>query len=88
MNELDFKFWARCRRFAFLLLFIVGIVLIFNTTESMIKTVGFSNLTGVSIATDKRTVYLLISLFGFVGYFVETIFEKKHNDIKKEDINQ
>jgi hypothetical protein len=51
----------------------------------MINTVGFDNLTGVSIATDKRTAYLLVSLFGFVGYFVEAILERKYNDIKKED---
>ena len=73
MKEMDFKYWSRLRRFGFLVLFIVGIILIFNTTASIVNTVGFDNLTGVSIATDKRTVYLLVSLFGFVGYFVEVI---------------
>lgn len=86
MKEMDFKYWSRFRRFIFLVLFIVGIILIFNTTTSIINTVGFDNLTGVSIATDKRTTYLLVSLFGFVGYFVEVILERKYNDIKKEDI--
>ena len=86
MKEMDFKYWSMFRRFVFLILFIVGIILIFNTTASMIDTVGFDNLTGVSIATDKRTAYLLISLCGFVGYFVEVILERKYNDIKKEDI--
>ena len=85
MKEMDFKYWSMFRRFVFLILFIVGIILIFNTTASMIDTVGFDNLTGVSIATDKRTAYLLISLFGFVGYFVEVILERKYNEIKKED---
>ncbi len=85
MKELDFKFWSMVRRFIFLMLFIVGIILIFNTTTSMINTVGFDNLTGISIATDKRTVYLLISLFGFVGYFVEVVLERKYTDIKTED---
>ena len=86
MKEMDFKYWSRFRRFVFLVLFIVGIILIFNTTTSIINTVGFDNLTGVSIATDKRTTYLLVSLFGFVDYFVEVILERKYNDIKKEDI--
>lgn len=86
MKEMDFKFWSRVRRSIFLVLFIVGIILIFNTTVSMINTVGFDSLTGVSRATDKRTAYLLVSLFGFVGYFVETILERKYKDIKKEDI--
>ena len=72
MKEMDFKDWSRLRRFGFLVLFIVGIILIFNTLESMLK-VGFDSITGVSIATDKRTAYLLVSLFGFVGYFVEVI---------------
>ncbi|MDU5111061.1 MAG: hypothetical protein E6248_11475 [Clostridium sp.] len=87
MKELDFKFGSMVRRFIFLMLFFVGIILIFNTTASMINTVGFDNLTGESIATDKRTAYLLVSLFGFVGYFVEVILERKYKDIKKEDIN-
>lgn len=86
MKEMGFKFWSRVRRSIFLVLFIVGIILIFNTTVSMINTVGFDSLTGVSRATDKRTAYLLVSLFGFVGYFVETILERKYKDIKKEDI--
>lgn len=86
MKEMDFKFWSKVRRSIFLVLFIVGIILIFNTTVSMINTVGFDSLTGVSRATDKRTAYLLVSLFGFVGYFVETILERKYKDIKKEDI--
>lgn len=86
MGELNFKFWSRVRRFAFLMLFILGIILIFNTTTSMINTVGFDNLTGVSMTTDKRTAYLLVSLFGLVGYFVEAILERKYTDIKKEDI--
>ena len=51
----------------------------------MINTFGFNNLTGVSIATDKRTAHLLVSLFAFVGYFVEAILERKYNNIKKED---
>lgn len=85
MKRMNSKEWSRFRRFLFLVLFIVGIILIFNTTTVMIDTVGFNNLTGVSKATDKRTAYLLVSLFGFVGYFVETILERKDNDIKKED---
>lgn len=88
MEELDFKFWSRVRRFIFLLVLMVGAVLIFSTTKSMIKTVGFDNLTGASIATDRRTVYLLISLFGFVGYFVETIFERKYSYIKEKNNKQ
>ncbi|MCF0149368.1 MAG: hypothetical protein HUJ77_13355 [Clostridium sp.] len=87
MKELDFKFWSRVRRFVFLVLFIVGIILIFNTTTSIVNNAGFDNLTGMSRSTDKRIAYLLVSLFGFVGYFVETILEIKYKDIKKEDIN-
>ncbi|MEN8077566.1 hypothetical protein ABFP60_11440 [Clostridioides difficile] len=45
MKEMDLKYWSRFRRFAFLVLFIVGIILIFNTRTSMINTVGFDNLT-------------------------------------------
>lgn len=86
MKEMDFKYRSMFRKFLFLVLFIVGIILIFNTTTSMINTVGFDNLTGVSKATDKRTAYFLVSLFGFVGYFVEAILERKYNYIKKEAI--
>lgn len=77
MNELDLKFLSKARRLGYLLIFIVGSILTFNSTEYMVKTVGFDNLTGMSIATDRRTVFLLISLFGFISYFIETIFERK-----------
>lgn len=84
MGKIDFESWSIIRKLVFLVLFIVGIILIFNTSASMLN-VGVDSITGVSIATDKRTAYSLISLFGFVGYFVEVIFEK-YMDIKKEDI--
>lgn len=77
MNELDLKFLSKARRLGYLLIFIVGCILTFTSTEYMAKTVGFDNLKGMSIATDRRTVFLLISLFGFISYFIEIIFERK-----------
>ena len=77
MDELDLKFLSKARRLGYLLIFIVGSILTFTSTEYMAKTIGFDNLTGMSIATDRRTVFLLISLFGLVSYFIETIFERK-----------
>ena len=76
MNKVELKLWIVVRKIIFLTLFIVGSILVFNTTESIVNTIGFDNLTGVSIATDKRSVYILVSLFGLVGYFVEVILEK------------
>ena len=76
MNKVDSKLWMVVRKSIFLVLFIVGCILVFGTTESIVNTIGFDNLTGVSRATDKRSVYILISLFGLVGYFVEVILER------------
>ena len=76
MNKVDSKLWIVVRKSIFLAVFIVGCILIFNTTQSIVNTIGFDNLTGVSRATDKRSVYILISLFGLVGYFVEVILER------------
>ena len=76
MNKEDLKLWMVVRKSIFLAVFIVGCILVFNTTRSIVNTIGFDNLTGVSRATDKRSVYILISLFGLVGYFGEVILER------------
>lgn len=76
MDKVDSKLWMVVRKCIFLALFIVGCILVFNTTESIVNTIGFDNLTGVSRATDKRSVYILVSLFGLVGSFVEVILER------------
>lgn len=76
MNKVDSKLWMVVRKSIFLAMFIAGCILAFNTTQSIVNTIGFDNLTGISRATDRRSVYILISLFGLVGYFVEVILER------------
>jgi hypothetical protein len=71
------------RKFVYLGLFILGIILTFTITSSMFK-VGFDTTIGVMESADKRLAYSLISLFGLIGYFVETIFQKIGENTKKD----
>ena len=80
MNQSDLKFLSKARRLGYLLIFIVGSMLTFTSTDYMIKTVVFDNFAGASSAADRRVVFLLISLFGFISYFIETIFEKSNKE--------
>lgn len=70
------------RKVLFLVLFMIGMVFMFNSTTSMIE---FDGMTGSAIAADKRTVYFLVSLFGMIGYFLEVIFQRI-KEIKQEKV--
>lgn len=71
-------------KFVFLGLFILGVILTFTITNSMLS-LGIDSITGPMKAADKRFAYSLISLFGLTGYFVEVILERLGKGIKKED---
>lgn len=79
MKEKLIKECLKFRRFLFLFLFIMGIILIFSNTASM---VSFDHATVVAVAADRRTVYLLVSLFGFVCFFTDVILNRKNKDIE------
>lgn len=68
----------------FSFIFISGVLLIFNITNSMLE-VGFDTNIDVMKAADRRSAYILVSLFGLLGYFVETVLERVVMNSKKED---
>jgi len=55
----------------YLVIFCIGLALIYCNTSGMIGGSGFDSMTGPSIAADRRTIYIFITLFGLVSYFVE-----------------
>lgn len=57
----------------YLVIFCIGLVLLYFNTSAMIGGSGFDGMTGSSIAADRRTVYIFIALFGLVSYFVEMV---------------
>lgn len=69
------------KKILFAAIFVLGLWLIYSNTSQIAE---FSALTGNAIATDRRTVYIFITTFGFVGFFLETILEKLSRDHKKE----
>lgn len=80
MKEKKYKLLVLIRKCLFLSLFIISTVLIVNITPSMMETVGFDSITGVSLATDKRTAYFLWAVFGMIGYVVEVVLERIKNN--------
>lgn len=57
----------------YFVIFCAGLALLYFNTSAMIGGSGFDGATGPSIAADRRTVYILIALFGLVSYFVEMV---------------
>ena len=57
----------------YLVIFCIGLVLLYFNTSAMIGGSGFDGMTGASTAADRRTVYIFITLFGMVSYFVEMV---------------
>lgn len=55
----------------YLVIFCIGLALIYCNTSGMIGGSGFDSMIGPSIAADRRTIYIFITLFGLVSYFVE-----------------
>lgn len=54
-------------------IFCVGLALLYFNTSAMIGGSGFDGMTGPSLAADRRTVYIFITLFGLVSYFIEMV---------------
>lgn len=57
----------------YLVIFCIGLALLYFNTSAMIGGSGFDGMTGASTAADHRTVYIFIALFGLVSYFVEMV---------------
>lgn len=57
----------------YFVIFCVGLALLYFNTSAMIGGSGFDGMAGPSLAADRRTVYIFITLFGLVSYFIEMV---------------
>lgn len=77
MWNMDLKNRATQRKLVFFAVFVVGLLLLFSTTTMIIQwTESFDSIIGPAQSADQRMAYLMITLFGMVGYFVESVLER------------